>query len=728
MTPSPPSRTTIHGLSVADALISFVRERALPGTGVAEDDFWAGLAGAITELTPQLRALLVRRDELQARLDAPEAREPSADPAAARAFLEEIGYLEPDPGPVRISTENVDPEVATLAGPQLVVPLLNARFATNAANARWGSLYDALYGSDVIDEADGKSRSGPYNPTRGAAVIARAKAFLDEHFPLQGASHATATAYRVRDGQLSVEGPDGVSALTDAAQFVAFTGDEREPDSVLLGHHGLHVEIVIDPAHPVGAGDPAHVADVVIEAALTAIMDLEDSVAAVDTADKLLGYGNWLGLIQGTLTAEVSKDGQTFTRVMQPPRQFRRPDGSTLELPGRALLFIRQVGHHMFSDMVLDADGEAVPEGILDAFVCGLASVHDLRGERAGQNSRAGSIYVVKPKMHGPAEVGLTVEILARVEATLGLAPATIKLGIMDEERRTSVNLKACIAAAADRVVFINTGFLDRTGDEIHTAMRLGPVVRKGAMKTQAWLSAYEDRNVAIGLACGFRGRAQIGKGMWAAPDNLAEMLEAKIAHPRSGASCAWVPSPTAATLHALHYHAVDVAARQRELEAAPGPERLEDLLTVPLVDPASVSPPEREEELDLNVQSTLGYVVRWIDQGVGCSKVPDLAGTPLMEDRATCRISSQMVSNWLVHGLVGLEQVDASLRRMAAVVDAQNAGDPAYVPMAPACDGQAFLAARELLTQGMHQPSGYTEPILHRRRVARKAELMETD
>ena len=719
-------RTTLEGLAVADALVGFVREQALPGTGVAEADFWAGLAAAVSELTPRLRELLERREELQTRLDSPEARERVGDPAAARAFLAEIGYLEPDPGPVTITTEGVDPEVALLAGPQLVVPLLNARFATNAANARWGSLYDALYGSDVIDEADGRERGGPYNPTRGAAVIARAKAFLDEHFPLESGSYAEATALRVVDGRLSVEGPDGASALTDAAQFVAFTGDEREPEAVLLRHHGLHVEIVIDPEHPVGAGDPAHVADVLVEAALTAIMDLEDSVAAVDTEDKLLGYANWLGLIQGTLTAEVRKDGSTFTRAMAGPRRYRTPEGGELELPGRALLFIRQVGHHMFSDMVLDAHGEPVPEGILDAFVCGLASVHDLRGERAGQNSRAGSIYVVKPKMHGPAEVALTVEMLARVEATLGLAPATIKLGIMDEERRTSVNLKACIAAAKDRVVFINTGFLDRTGDEIHTAMALGPVVRKGAMKNAAWLSAYEDRNVAIGLACGFRGRAQIGKGMWAAPDNLAEMLEVKIAHPRSGASCAWVPSPTAATLHALHYHAVDVAARQRELEAAPGPERLEDLLTVPLVDPAEVSPTEREQELDLNVQSTLGYVVRWIDQGVGCSKVPDLGGTPLMEDRATCRISSQMVSNWLVHGLVGLEQVDASLRRMAAVVDSQNAGDPAYVPMAPACDGQAFLAARELLTQGMAQPAGYTEPILHRRRIARKAELTE--
>ena len=718
------TRTRVGNLDVAVGLVEFVRDEALPGTGVSEAAFWAGAEALIAELSPRVRAALVRRDELQAKLDGHEVTALLHAPAEYAALLRELGYLEPEPEPFRITTTGVDTEVAVQAGPQLVVPLLNARFAINAANARWGSLYDAFYGTDAIDEADGRERAGAYNPVRGAAVIARGRRFLDEAFPLAEGSHADGGGYQVIDGRLVATLGERDTGLADPAQLVGFRGEADDPSAVLLVHHGLHAEITIDREHPIGAGDPAGVSDIVLESAVTAIMDLEDSVAAVDTEDKLLGYRNWLGLMQRTLTAEVTKDGSSFERRMHPGRVYATPGGGSLTLPGTSLLFIREVGHHMFTDTVRDAEGQPVPEGIVDALVCGLASVHDMRGAAAGSNSREGSIYVVKPKLHGSAEVALSCDILARVEALLGLAPLTIKLGIMDEERRTSANLKACIAAAADRVVFINTGFLDRTGDEIHTAMHAGPMVPKGAMKHQPWLNAYEARNVEIGLACGFRGRAQIGKGMWAAPDNMAEMLEAKIAHPLAGASCAWVPSPTAATLHALHYHAVDVAARQRELEDGPDLSELSQLLIAPLADPATLSVADRQRELDTNVQSTLGYVVRWIDAGVGCSKVPDITGTALMEDRATCRISSQMVSNWLRHGLVGGEMVDESLRRMAAVVDSQNAGDPAYVPMAPACDGQAFLAARELLTQGTTQPNGYTEPILHRRRIARKAEL----
>lgn len=714
-------------LRVAAPLHAFIAEEALPGTGVEEDAFWAGAEALIHDLTPQIRACLARRAELQGALETPVGRAATADPATAETFLRDIGYLEPDPGPVRITTTDVDTEIAEQAGPQLVVPLLNARFVTNAANARWGSLYDALYGSDVIDETDGRSADGPYNPVRGAAVIARGRAFLDEHFPLREGSHADVCAYRIAAGALAADrsgadGADGAgTGLADPSQLRGFRGPAEAPSALALSHHGLHVEVRIDREHPIGATDTAGVCDIALEAALTAIMDLEDSVAAVDVADKLVGYRNWLGLMQGTLTAEVAKDGTRFTRALAGDRTYTAVAGGELRLKGRALLFVRQVGHHMFSDMICDGDGAPVPEGIVDALVCGLIGVHDLRGPRAGGNSRARSLYVVKPKLHGPAEVALTVELCARVEAILGLAPRTIKLGIMDEERRTSLNLKACIAAAADRVVFINTGFLDRTGDEIHTSLTVGPMVPKATMKSQAWLGAYEDANVTTGLACGFAGVAQIGKGMWAAPDNLADMLEAKIAHPQAGANCAWVPSPTAATLHALHYHAVDVAARQRELAATTAEVRLGDLLTLPLLHPDSLSDAERLAELDTNVQSTLGYVVRWIDQGVGCSKVPDITGTPLMEDRATCRISSQMVANWLAHGIVTVAEVEASLAKMAAVVDAQNAGDPHYVAMAPACDGHAFRAARELLLEGAAQPCGYTEPILHHRRIAAK-------
>ena len=721
------TRTTVGRLDVAGELHEFVRTEALPGSGVREDDFWAGAEALIEQLAPRVRACLARRDELQQILDGPEAIEARDSPDDYVALLRAIGYLEPEPAPFTIATEGVDDEVAVQAGPQLVVPLLNARFATNAANARWGSLYDALYGSDVIDESDGREKTGAYNPARGAEVIARGRAFLDEHFPLADGAHADATAYAIADGGLQVTLAGGATAaLADPAQLVGFRGEPAAPTAVLLVHHGLHAELVIDRDHPIGSGDAAGVADIVLESAVTAIMDLEDSVAAVDAADKLLGYRNWLGLIQRTLTEQVTKDGETFTRRLHEDRTYRTPGGGTVTLPGTSLLFIRQVGHHMFTEMIRDGDGQPVPEGIVDALVTGLASVHDLRGPAAGANSRTGSIYVVKPKLHGSEEVALTGAIFAGVEQALGLAPLTIKLGIMDEERRTSANLAACIAAARDRVVFINTGFLDRTGDEIHTSMRVGPMVPKGRMKGEPWLQAYEDRNVEIGLACGFAGRAQIGKGMWAAPDELAEMLEVKIAQPRAGASCAWVPSPTAATLHALHYHLVDVAARQRELaaEGGQGGATLPQLLTVPVIDRDRLEEEDRLRELDTNVQSTLGYVVRWIDQGIGCSKVPDIHGTALMEDRATCRISSQMVSNWLAHRIVTEEEVDGALQRMAAVVDEQNAGDPAYVPMAPAYDGQAFLAARELLTDGAAQPSGYTEPILHRRRLARKREL----